>query len=140
MKNKNIKPAQKKTDFRMLLGTKLFWVTILMAVFTVQQAIAEVRKGIVVKTEAADARLYIHLDTDGNRIADTYLVFPSPYTYALSSSLETFAEKGMQVVFDDTGHLIARGTGDMIVDGYNTISMDGVNMTDLFPRSLSDLG
>ena len=133
MKNKSAKHAQKKTDFMMSLGLKI----VLMALF-VQGIFAEVKRGIVIKIGVEplgnnELRLFIDLDTDGNRIADTYLVFPNPRHSALSRNIEAFLEKGMEVVFDDEGHRILRN-GNIQLDGDNTISMDGVNMIDLFPN------
>ena len=135
------------------LESKLVLMYIL-AVLAAQGVSAEVKKGIIRLVEMGGIRgvtgrcLEIKVDTTGNRIADHVLTFPDP-TFGWARDLQNFAERGMEIVFDDGGFEVAP-TGHKFVDGFNTISIDGVNMADLFPaekdrfkfaaKALSDAG
>jgi len=110
----------------------------ILTTFVAHGIFAEVKEGIIRDIEVVTAadkvhRLVLRIDTDGNRIPDHNLVFPSPYLDNLSKAIQRFAEKGMKVVFDDEGHLVLR-SGNKDVDGFNTISIDGDNMITLFPN------
>jgi hypothetical protein len=129
---KKEQPIKKKSAVKILLGMKLVLLTILL-VLAAQIGTAEERKGIITKTEIEGNRYYIHLDTDGNRITDTYLTFPHPRNSSLTSNLQTFVKIGMNVIFDDEG-IITYASGNREASGDNTISIDGSNMIDLFPN------
>ena len=132
MKINKEQPTKKKSGMGMVL------IALLMA-FATQMAVAEERTGIIKDIRKAilgdghgRAVLILAVDTTGNRIPDTQVRFPHPAVSTLSKNIELFAERGMNIVFDDNGHsLTSDGT---IIDGFNTISIDGSNMLDLFPN------
>jgi hypothetical protein len=76
-------------------------------------------------------RLYVYVDTIGNKIADTVLVFFDPRTNSTSANLEMFIERGMSVIFDDEGFFIEN---DMKMIGGSNKTIDDINMLDLFPN------
>ncbi|MCL2808931.1 MAG: hypothetical protein FWD24_02560 [Treponema sp.] len=132
MKHKN----KKVIGAKQMLGSAL-------AVFAFFNVIAdldaETRKGIIRNIErifipATGHHLALDIDTTGNRIPDTTLVFLDPVLYPLARHIRDFVERGMEVIFDDEGHSIGRNSGIMIVNGDNTISIDGDNMIFLFPN------
>ena len=77
--------------------------------------------------------LFIKVDTTGNRIPDTLLSFPDPVINPTARAIQQFAERGMEIVFDDEGAMTLR-SGNKQISGYNTISIDGDNMIFLFPN------
>jgi hypothetical protein len=126
-----LKFKEYKMKQRNILKGGLF--TLLMMAL-VANAAAEQRRGILTRTEVEGHRYFLHLDTTGNRITDTYLTFNHPQLDALSNNLETFLEKGMEIVFDDQGAITSTATGNKQINGNNTISIDGDNMIFLFPN------
>jgi hypothetical protein len=99
---------------------------------------AEERKGTIrsideIVLSSGAHRLSLSVDTTGNRIANAYILFPSPYDSAISKNLQQFVERGMEIIFDDEGHMVLYN-GDIQVNGDNTISIDGDNMIFLFPN------
>jgi hypothetical protein len=128
---------KKKSAVKDASGMKLVLITILLAL-AAQIATAEERKGIIRGVEeisivGSGRRLALNIDTTGNRIADAFLIFPSPVLSVFSKNLQEFVERGMEIIFDDEGHIALR-SGGIQVNGDNTISIDGVNMLDLFPN------
>jgi len=102
-------------------------------------ATAEEKKGTIRNVEVfsvpipgVPAKLEISVDTTGNRIPDHVLTFPDP-AWGWSRDLRVFAERGMEIIFDNEGSIVAPD-GIIIVNGDNTKSIDGVNMLDLFPN------
>ena len=129
MKNKSV---------RIPLRLRIVLLSILMALVVVHGIFAKERQGIVRNIShetlaAGGSRLFIDVDTTGNRIPDISLIFPSPNMDSVSRNLQAFLERGMLIVFDDEGHKVFRN-GDIQVDGFNTISIDGSNMLTLFPN------
>jgi len=103
----------------------------------VLNAVAEQRRGTirgadVIVLGSGFHRLEIRVDTTGNRIADSQLHFPDPVLSGFARNLQEFVERGMEIVFDDEGHMVLP-SGNIQVSGDNTISIDGVNMIELFP-------
>ena len=127
----------KNNSTRIPLELKLVLIAILIALVA-QIASAKERKGIIRGAEeislvGGERRLELSIDTDGNRIVDTYIHFPGPWRNALSRQLQEFIERGMEIIFDDEGHTVQR-SGNILVNGDNVISIDGVNMLTLFPN------
>ena len=116
--------------------------TLLLLLFAlaVQMGInAEEIKGIIRNVEVFSVpisgvhpRLEISVGANGKRIPDYVLTFPDP-AWGWSRDFRAFAERGMEVVFDNVGSIVAPD-GTKIVSGDNSISIDGVNMLDLFPN------
>ena len=123
---------------RIPLGLKVFLMSILMAFIAGTYTFAEHQEGVVTNVRKQlvfggdQMRLWVYVDTDSNRIADTILAFPDPRTNSMSGNLETFIEKGMSITFDDNAFFIENNMKR--VDGNNTKTIDGTNMLDLFPN------
>ena len=117
---------------------KVILMSILIALVA-QGIFAEVKKGIIrdiriddLRLMGGDRELVFAVDTTGNRMPDHTLTFPNP-TFGWARNLQGFAEKGMEIVFDDKDGVVAP-SGVKVVNGDNTISIDGSNMLDLFPN------
>jgi len=124
----------KNKSARIPLGLRVVLMSILIALFA-HGIFAEEKRGIIRDVEIGgyrSPRLEISVDTDGNRIPDHILTFPDP-SFGWAGNLRRFAEKGMEIIFDNSGSMVAPG-GTIFVNGDNTISIDGSNMIELFPN------
>jgi len=116
----------------------LFLFTVFILFGGIVKANAKEIKGTIrnVRVGGIQTRiLVIEVDTTGNRMPDHDLRFPDP-AFGWSRNLQGFAEKDMEIVFDDEGSIVAPD-GTIIINGDNTISIDGVNMIDLFPNEVA---
>ena len=114
-------------------------VVISLALFMFMGGISNVtadpHEGVVVSVHRHGGnlvRLRVYVDTTGNRIADTVLMFLDPASNAIARNIEMFIEKGMRVTFDDNDFFIEDNM--KFVAGSNTITIDGTNMIELFPN------
>ena len=135
---KKEQPVKKKSGMKMPLGMKRVLLLVLLALAAGANAFAEHQEGVVTNVRRlpsglAGTFLNVHIDTDGNRMADTILEFGDPRVNgSIAQNLEVFVERGMIITFDDTGFFI---DGNMkLVNGNNTKTIDGSNMLDLFPN------
>jgi hypothetical protein len=137
MNIKNEKKEQTQGKFTVQMPLRVVLIGVLFALVA-PMGIAGEQRGTIIRTEVdyisgGRERLFILVDTDGNRIPDISLMFPDPMLSTLSRDLQSFVERGMIIIFDDEG-MIIYDNGNKQVSGDNTISIDGVNMLDLFPN------
>ena len=121
------------------LGIKRTLLLLLFALAVQMGINAEEVRGIIRNVEifsvpiaGVPTSLEIRVGSNGSRIPDYVLIFPDP-TWGWSRDLRAFVERGMEVVFDNEGSIVAP-SGVKRVSGDNSISIDGVNMLDLFPN------
>ena len=128
---------KKESSMKMPMGMKIALIAVVMAFGAKADATERegtvIRAGIETLGDGIQRRLVFRVDTTGNRMPDTALVFPSPSSDYISRDLQGFVERGMRIVFDDEGYRVLPN-GNTQVDGFNAISIDGSNMIDLFPN------